>query len=133
MPNEPADGARRTVSRRHLFKQAAGAAAALSATTPALVTAQPVAAPAPPAPHLQTSRLEALETLTAAEADTLEAIVARLIPSDANGPGATEARAAQVIGAAVSDPQKIVRIPARGLAGQHKRFWREERGKRRVG
>jgi hypothetical protein len=34
-------------------------------------------------------------------------------------------RAAQVIGTAVSDPQKIVRIPARGLAGQHKRFWRE--------
>src|SRR5262249_19141563 len=38
MPNEPDDGARRTVSRRHLFKQAAGAAVALSATTPALVT-----------------------------------------------------------------------------------------------
>jgi hypothetical protein len=94
MPNEPDDGARRTVSRRHLFKQAAGVAAALSATTPALVTAQPVAAPTPPAPKAQASRLEALETLTAAEADTLEAIVARLIPSDANGPGATEARAA---------------------------------------
>jgi phosphoribosylformylglycinamidine cyclo-ligase len=38
-------------------------------------------------------------------------------------------RAAQVIGTAVSDPQKIVRIGARGLAGQHKRFWREERGR----
>jgi len=37
---------------------------------------------------------EALETLTAAESDTLEAIVARLIPSDENGPGAAEARAA---------------------------------------
>jgi phosphoribosylformylglycinamidine cyclo-ligase len=43
------------------------------------------------------------------------------------------ARAAQVIGTAVSDPQKIVHIPGRGLAGQHKRFWREERGARRVG
>src|SRR5260221_10073023 len=45
-------------------------------------------------------------------------------------------RAAQVIGTAVSDPQKIVRIPARGLAGQHKRFWREGRegrGARRGG
>ena len=42
-------------------------------------------------------------------------------------------RAAQVIGTAVSDPQKIVRIPARGLAGQHKRFWREVRGARRAG
>ena len=77
MPNEPDDGARRTVSRRNLLKRAAGAAAALSATTPALVTAQPVAAPTPPAPNLQASRLEALETLTAAEANTLEAIAAR--------------------------------------------------------
>ena len=38
-----------------------------------------------------------LETLTAQEADTLDAIVARLIPTDANGPGATEARAARYI------------------------------------
>ncbi|MGH9142819.1 MAG: gluconate 2-dehydrogenase subunit 3 family protein [Vicinamibacterales bacterium] len=38
-----------------------------------------------------------LEHLTASEADLLEAIVARLIPSDANGPGATEARAAHYI------------------------------------
>src|SRR5712691_5840167 len=40
---------------------------------------------------------EPLENLTAAEADLLEAIVARLIPTDANGPGATEARAAHYI------------------------------------
>ena len=40
---------------------------------------------------------EAYETLTATEADTLEAIVARLIPTDANGPGAIEARAAHYI------------------------------------
>ena len=36
-------------------------------------------------------------TLTVAEAETLGAIVARLIPTDSNGPGATEARAAQYI------------------------------------
>src|SRR5436309_12667226 len=40
---------------------------------------------------------EPLENLTAAEADLVEAIVARLIPSDANGPGATEARATHYI------------------------------------
>jgi gluconate 2-dehydrogenase gamma chain len=40
---------------------------------------------------------EPLETLSAAEADTLEAMVGRLIPSDANGPGAAEARAAHYI------------------------------------
>jgi phosphoribosylformylglycinamidine cyclo-ligase len=42
-------------------------------------------------------------------------------------------RVAQVIGTAVSDAQKIVRIPAHSLAGQHKRFWREDAGKRRAG
>ena len=40
---------------------------------------------------------EPLENLTASEMDILEAIVARLIPSDANGPGAREARAAHYI------------------------------------
>lgn len=40
---------------------------------------------------------EPLEHLTAAESDVLEAIVARLIPSDATGPGAKEARAARYI------------------------------------
>jgi phosphoribosylformylglycinamidine cyclo-ligase len=42
-------------------------------------------------------------------------------------------RVAQVIGTAVSDAQKIVRIPAHSLAGQHKRFWRDDAGKRRAG
>jgi len=40
---------------------------------------------------------EALETLTAVESETLEAIAARLIPSDANGPGAVEAGAARYV------------------------------------
>src|SRR5438046_1737285 len=42
-------------------------------------------------------------------------------------------RVAQVIGTAVADAQKIVRLPAHSLAGQHKRFWREDAGQRRVG
>jgi gluconate 2-dehydrogenase gamma chain len=42
-------------------------------------------------------RREPLETLTAAEADVLEAVVARLIPTDEHGPGATEAGAAHYI------------------------------------
>jgi len=41
--------------------------------------------------------------LTAAEAATLEALVARLIPRDANGPGALEAGAARYIDGALSD------------------------------
>ena len=40
---------------------------------------------------------EALETLTALEAQTLEAFVERILPSDENGPGAKEARAAHYI------------------------------------
>lgn len=40
---------------------------------------------------------EPLETLTPVEADALEAIVARLIPTDEHGPGAREARAAHYI------------------------------------
>ena len=39
-------------------------------------------------------------------------------------------RVVQRIGTAVSDPQKIVRITARGLAGQHKRFCRDDRAAR---
>lgn len=114
MPND-SDGrsAPRDLSRRHLFKQVglAGAAAALSGAVPIAATAQGAAAAEPAtsaaAPKLEATRpaaprLEALETLTAAEADTLEAIVARLIPSDENGAGATEARAAHYIDRALT-------------------------------
>src|SRR5882672_11721751 len=81
------------VSRRNLLKQVGlgGAAATL--------TAAPVveSAVAQPSVTVPVPRREALETLTGTEADILEAVVARLIPSDANGPGATEARAAHYI------------------------------------
>src|SRR5262245_20503609 len=87
----------RQLSRRNLFKHVgiAGAAAALSgapAVEPTL--AQTPAAQTPAAPP----RREALETLTAAEGETLEAIVARLIPSDENGPGAAGDRKSVVEG-----------------------------------
>ena len=111
MPNETDDGAPRDLSRRGLFKQigVAGAAAAM----PAAALAPPVAAQAP-APAL---RLEALESLTAAEADILEAIVARLIPSDASGPGAKEARAAHYIDRALAGALRGSRAAyAAGLA-----------------
>jgi len=70
------------LSRRELLKRAGliGAAAAI-VPAEALVPAQ-----RPP-----------LETLTVAEADALDAIVARLIPSDQNGPGAREAGAVTYI------------------------------------
>jgi gluconate 2-dehydrogenase gamma chain len=62
-------------------------------------------------------RREALETLTAAESDILEAIVARLIPTDDNGPGAVEARAAHYIDRALAGPlSPSRRAYAAGLA-----------------
>jgi hypothetical protein len=78
-------------SRRDLFRQAGavGAAAAMTGSQfvpSAEAVAQPqVTAIAPP-------QLEALESLTALEADTRQAVVARLIPADENGPGAAEAK-----------------------------------------
>jgi gluconate 2-dehydrogenase gamma chain len=78
-------------SRRKALKHVAaavGAAAALPSgvLTPAAAGAAEVA-PVGAAP----------QTLSAAEAGVLEAIVARLIPSDDSGPGAKEARAADYI------------------------------------
>ena len=120
MANEKDGDAPRDVSRRSLFKQVGAAGAAAMAGTP-LVTgaaaAQEHAAPMHAAPASPTAQLEALETLTAAEADTLEAIVARLIPSDENGPGATEARAAHYIDRALTGPLRSSREAyAAGLA-----------------
>jgi gluconate 2-dehydrogenase gamma chain len=115
MPSQTDDGpdAPRDVSRRSLFKQVglAGAAAAFSgaATVDTAAAQTPAVAAAP--------RREALETLTAAEADTLEAIVARLIPTDENGPGAAEARAAHYIDRALTGPLRSSRAAyAAGLA-----------------
>jgi len=100
-----ADDERGTLSRRELLKRVGlvGAAAA-SASAQALIPAAAMARPAEASPSAQAGALgrEALETLTAAEADTLEAMVARVIPTDDNGPGATEARAAHYIDRALS-------------------------------
>ncbi len=81
----------RIFTRRDLLK-GAGMVAAAAVTLPAdLVTtadaagAEPQAAQAAAASRAR----EAFETLTATESDVLEAIVGRLIPSDALGPGAT--------------------------------------------
>ncbi len=96
-------------SRRDLFRQAGAVSAAAMVTAPlasaTAAVAQPAAHPAPLSPP----QLEALETLTALEADALEAIVARLIPSDENGPGAAEAGAAHYIDRALAGPLRNFR------------------------
>src|SRR5580765_3700144 len=86
-------------SRRELLKGASvvGAAAVASPVdlfTPA-AAASDVESAAAQAPAARAR--EAFETLNSGEADLLEAIVARLVPSDALGPGAKEARAAHYI------------------------------------
>ncbi len=100
----------RVISRRDLLKRAglAGAAAAalpagaLAATpTTAPAAPPPAAVPAPQAVPTVVAR-EPLEALTAAEADVLEAVCARLIPTDENGPGAREARAVHYIDRALA-------------------------------
>ena len=106
------NSAPRDPSRRELLKQAGmvGAASAVpAALLPGTVVAQ-ARLPAPPA-------REALENLTAVESDTLEAVVARLIPTDENGPGAAEARAAHYIDRALGGPLSSARKAyAAGLA-----------------
>jgi gluconate 2-dehydrogenase gamma chain len=97
----------------------AGLAGAVTTAVPfgAVMASVTEAAAYPQSGQAGAVRREALETLTAAEADTLEAIVARLIPTDANGPGAVEARAAHYIdralGGALASSRDVYR---RGLA-----------------
>ncbi|HEX3645939.1 MAG TPA: gluconate 2-dehydrogenase subunit 3 family protein [Vicinamibacterales bacterium] len=129
------------ISRRDLLKRAAVAGAAATIPPGVARTLQPgeeeanrgaSAAAAGLHEHggaeLAAAR-EPLENLTATEADLLEAIVARLIPTDANGPGATEARAAHYIdralGGALSSSRQAY---TSGLAALD-RYSRSSRGK----
>ena len=91
------------LTRRELLKQA-GLAGAAAAIVPAGAVVTPAASPAASgqAPDVATITREPLEALTSAEADVLEAVCARLIPSDASGPGAAEARAARFIDRALA-------------------------------
>ncbi|HEV8348224.1 MAG TPA: gluconate 2-dehydrogenase subunit 3 family protein [Vicinamibacterales bacterium] len=88
------------ISRRDLLKRAAAVGAAAAIPVDAVPVARSLRASeerSAEAVALQAIKREPLENLTASEMDALDAIVARLIPTDANGPGATEARAAHYI------------------------------------
>jgi len=122
------------ISRRDLLKRAAVVGAAAAASDDIARRLHPYVEAAEggsveaAAPHVMVAR-EPLENLTAAESDLLEAIVARLIPTDANGPGATEARAAHYIDRALGGALASSR-PAysAGLAALD-RYARSSRGK----
>ncbi len=118
----------RVISRRDLLRGAAiaGGAATLGggAMPPGAEAAGGQRATVSPPPAR-----EAFENLTAAEADLLEAIVSRLIPTDENGPGATEARAAHYIDRALGSALAASRQAYRtGLAALD-RYAAASRGK----
>lgn len=84
------------LSRRNLLKSAGlFGAAAVSSAAGTQVLAADSSSPVPST--IAIIAREALEVLTAEEAQTLEAICDCLIPSDGNGPGAKEARAVHYI------------------------------------
>ena len=93
-------------SRRNLLKSVGVVGAAVGAGTATNVIAQDS-----PQARLETSPItpEALEVLTAQEAETLESICNCLIPSDENGPGAQEARAVHYIDKSLASHNKDAR------------------------
>src|SRR5262245_47465659 len=116
------------ISRRDLLR-GVGIAGAAAAAGPVSLLSTPDLAAEPVQAAQPAARREAFENLTAAEADLLEAMVDRLIPSDALGPGAREARAAHYIdralGGALSSSRQAY---ATGLAALD-RYARASRGK----
>jgi gluconate 2-dehydrogenase gamma chain len=118
------------VSRRDLLKRAGMAGAALTIpVTSVPPRAEDPAAPTATAPvQASPPRREPIENLTAAESDTLEAICARIIPSDANGPGAREARAAHYIDRALGGALKDSRDAYRAGFAAFDRYCRSSRG-----
>jgi gluconate 2-dehydrogenase gamma chain len=87
------------ISRRDLLKRTVAVAAAVPLARSSDAETAGSAHAHDGGPRLQASaaRREPLEHLTAEQSDILEAVVARLIPTDELGPGATEARAAHYI------------------------------------
>ena len=98
----PADSQPQNPSRRELLRNAGliGAAAVGSTGASQVIAADSTATQASPL------TLEALEVLTAEEAQTLEVLCDCLIPSDENGPGAREARAVHYIDRSLASHNK---------------------------
>ena len=130
-----ADDTKSGVSRRELLKRAGMAGAAM--TIPLTPVTGDSATTAPAAPHSsaahdageQAPRREPIENLTAAEADVLEAICARIIPSDASGPGAREARAAHYIDRALGGALAASKPAYTAGFAAFDRYCRSSRGK----
>ncbi len=129
-----ADDKKSGVSRRDLLKRAGMAGAALTIpltpVTGGLASAAPATAEAVPYDNeAQLPRREPIENLTASEADLLEAICARIIPTDASGPGAREARAAHFIDRALGGALASSKPAYTAGFAAFDRYCRSSRGK----
>lgn len=114
------------LTRRDLLKLAGIAGAAAAPVTPAEAAQRAAGAVASPA--IAPTAAGGLQALTAAEADLLDAIVARLIPSDANGPGAREAQAVRYIDRALAGALSESRESYRAGLAALDRYARSSRG-----
>ena len=121
------------ISRRELLRRA-GLAGAVAVVGPALSSGDADALSAQAnAPAARPLARAALENLNTAEADVLDAVVARLIPSDASGPGALEAGATHYIDHALGGPLASSRQAyTAGLAALDQ-YARASRGKPFIG
>lgn len=122
----------RIISRRDLLRGAAAVGAAAAAPVSGIVPAEAVA-PAAAAQAAQgvrapMRRREAYEHLTAAEADVIEAIADRLIPSDDLGPGAVQAGAVLYIDRGLGGALASSRDAYRAGLGALDRYCRLSRG-----
>ena len=132
-----ADDKKSGVSRRDLLKRAGMAGAAMTIPLTPVSSAAPAATATAPheggpyraGPDEQAPRREAIENLTASESDLLEAICARIIPSDASGPGAREARAAHFIDRALGGALASSKPAYTAGFAAFDRYCRSSRGK----
>jgi gluconate 2-dehydrogenase gamma chain len=119
------------ISRRDLLKSAAALGAAPLVDVERAARGRRGGGESEPAAHEHgqaAARREPLEQLTAAEMDLLEAMVARLIPTDANGPGAAEARAARYIDRALGGALAASKPAYRAGLAALDRYARSARG-----
>ena len=130
-----------SISRRDLLKRTVGVALAVPVTRAVEQSAESFALPsesvAQPSesvargfqPSVPAQASGPLESLTAHEMEVLEAIVSRLIPSDANSPGALEAGAARYIDRALAGTLSPTREAYRSGLAALDRYAQSSRGK----
>ena len=125
-----ADEHPRIITRRDILKGAgAVAAAATTGAAGVLAVGDSAATPVDTVQNPAAPGREPLETLTAQEADLLDLIVARLIPTDALGPGAREAKAVRYIDRALGGALASSRDTYRSGLAAFDRYCRTSRGK----